>query len=105
MHDSPCSKYQLNVCFREQLTIQVQHPLMNCSCMQCICEDSSDASGWQHMAWFAFLAVCYRTQLASQVQHPFLSCSCMLYPYEDLFDAGAREAGKLVQVQAQGLQS
>ena len=53
---------------------------------------------------FAFLAVCCRVQLASQVQHPFLSC-CMLYPCKDTPDAGAREAGKLVQVQAQGLQS
>ncbi len=54
---------------------------------------------------FPFLAVCYRMQLAKQVQHPFSNCSCMLYPREDISDAGAREAGKLVQVQAQGLQS
>jgi len=54
---------------------------------------------------FPFLAVCYRMRLASQVQCPFLSCSCMLCSRADISDAGARETGKLVQVQAQGLQS
>lgn len=50
---------------------------------------------------------CFLFQLFAieRVQHPIFSCSCMLYPREDISDAGAREAGKLVQIQAQGLQS
>ncbi len=31
------------VCFREQLVIQNQHPLVICSCMPCPYEDSSNA--------------------------------------------------------------